>query len=348
MTGDGGGGDAPRPWRVVLVNPRPDFELTYENEALATVPVTVERVSATSSASLVAAVADADVVIPMRHRADRHLISQLRRCRLIPSMGIGVDHIDVDAATDHGILVTNMADTFVEEVANHTWMLLLLVARRGLWLHEIATSDRWHEVQEKLLPVLRVSLPRVTGQTLGLISFGRIARAVARRAQAFGMSVVAFDPYVEPDVFATHNVQQASLEAACRDSDVVSCHLPLTTETYHLIGAAQFRLMKPSAIFLSTGRGQVVDESALIAALQAGRLAGAGLDVLEEEPPDPNNPLLRMPNVALSPHMASVSDVSAVERRRLLGRQVADALQGRVPRGVVNALAIAGWRYAAT
>jgi phosphoglycerate dehydrogenase-like enzyme len=129
-------------------------------------------------------------------------------------------------------------------------------------------------------------------------------------------------------------------------SDFVSCHLPLSSETFHLIGDAQFRLMKSSAIFISTGRGKVVDEPALIAALQEGRIAGAGLDVLEKEPPDPANPLLHLPNVAVSPHMASVSDVSEVERRRLIARQIVDALNGKVPHGVVNPQVLPRWRGA--
>ena len=332
-------------WSVVAINPHPDLDFRYEHEALQPLGVAFRLVTAADEDALIAAVIDADVVVPMRYRIGASVIARLERCRLIPSGGIGVDHIDVDAATKHGILVTNMADTFVEEVANHAWMLLLLVAKRGLWLHEMATSNRWPEVHEQLHPVLRISMPRVTGQTLGLISLGRIARATARRAQAFGMTCVAYDPYVKPEVFQELGVEQLSLDEVCRRSDFVSCHLPLSQETYHLVGETQFRLMKPSTIFISTGRGKVVDEAALIAALQEGRIAGAGLDVLEQEPPDPSNPLLRMPNVALSPHIASVSDVSYVERRRLLGQQIAAVLQGRIPKGVVNPSVLDRWRF---
>jgi len=332
--------------RVVAVNPHPEADLVHEHEALTPLGVRMERVDVTSDAELLAAAADADVVVPMRYRLGAAAIAGLARCRHIPSGGIGVDHIDVEAATSAGILVTNMADTFVEEVANQTWMLLLLAARRGLWLHEMATTGRWNEALDQLFPIQRLAMPRVTGQTLGLVSFGRIARAVAKRGKAFGMEVVAYDPYVPDELFAEHGVTRLPIEEVFRRGDFVSCHLPWTPETLHFVGEPHFALMKRSAIFLNTGRGKVVDEAALIRALQEGRIAGAGLDVLEQEPPDPNNPLLKMPNVALSPHMASVSDVSSVERRRLLGRQVADALQGIVPKGVVNAAVLNRWRGA--
>jgi len=331
-------------WKVVAVNPHPELDLSYENEALRPLGVEIRRVTAQGEDDVLAATRDADVVVPMWYRIGASVIQRLDRCRLIPSGGIGVDHIDVAAATEHGILVTNMADTFVEEVANHAWMLILLVAKRGLWMHEMATTNRWQEAHTQMFPVLKISMPRVTGQSLGLVSFGRIARATARRAKAFGMTCLAYDPYVTKEVFEEHGVEQASLDDVFRRADFVSCHLPLSNETLHLIGEAQFRLMKPSAFFVNTGRGKVVDEPALIAALQEGRIAGAGLDVLEQEPPDPSNPLLKMPNVVLSPHVASISDVSDVERRRLLGRQIADALQGRVPKGVVNPEVLPRWR----
>jgi len=327
--------------RVVAVNPHPEVTYEHEDAALAPLGLRVETLRVASDAELIAAAADADVVIG---RVSGAAIAGLARCRHIPSGGIGVDHIDVAAATEHGILVTNMADTFVEEVANQAWMLILMVARRGVWLHEMATTGRWAEALDQLFPVQRLAMPRLTGQTLGLVSFGRIARAVARRGQAFGMTVISHDPYVSADVLRQHGVEPADLDDLFQRADVVSCHLPWSAETFHLIGERQFGQMRPSAIFVNTGRGKVVDEAALIRALTEGRIAGAGLDVLEQEPPDPANPLLRMPNVTLSPHMASVSDVSSVARRQLLGRQVADTLQGKVPVGVVNPAVLPRWR----
>jgi D-3-phosphoglycerate dehydrogenase len=329
---------------VLEVSPQTFARSELEGEALGPLGVEIETISPRDDGELLAAARDADVVIPMRYRFRPELIAQLARCRLIPSGGIGVDQIDVPAATERGILVTNMADTFVEEVANHAWMLLLMVARRGVWLHQMTVANRWREALDQMYPIQRVPMPRVTGQVLGLVPFGRIPRAMARRAHGFGMTCLAYDPFVSPEVIAEHGVEAVSLDEVFRRSDVVSCHLPWTPETHHLIGEAQFAAMKPSAIFISTGRGKVVDEPALIRALQEGRIAGAGLDVLEQEPPEPDNPLLSMPNVTLSPHMASVSDVSAVERRRLMGRQIAAVLQGEVPVGVVNPSAVPAWK----
>ncbi|HLZ08286.1 MAG TPA: C-terminal binding protein [Chloroflexota bacterium] len=337
-------------WKVLAVNPHPDETYEIEHAILRPLGVEIRRVRVRNDAELIGTANDADVVMPVWYHIRREVIRNLDLCRLIPSVGIGFDHIDADAATERGILVTNMAETYVEEVANHAWMLLLLVARRGFWLHEMATTNRWEEANESLFPILRLSMPRVTGQTLGLVPFGRIPRGMARRAHGFGMPVVAYDPYVSAEVFREHGVEQVGLDDVFRRADYVSCHLPLTKETFHLIGDAQFRLMKPSAFFISTGRGRVVDEAALIAALDEGRIAGAGLDVLEQEPPDPLNPLLRRPNVVVSPHMASVSDVSEVDRRRLIGSQIAAVLQGKIPHGVVNPKALPAWlsRWART
>src|SRR5437660_815939 len=199
--------------RVVAVNPHPEVTFEHEDAALAPLGVGVERLRVAGDAELIAAAADADVVIG---RVSGAAIAGLARCRHIPSGGIGVDHIDVAAATEHGILVTNMADTFVEEVANHAWMLILMVARRGVWLHEMATTGRWAEALDQLFPVQRLAMPRLTGQTLGLVSFGRIARAVARRGQAFGMEVIAYDPYLPDDAFAQAGVRRVGLDDVFR------------------------------------------------------------------------------------------------------------------------------------
>jgi D-3-phosphoglycerate dehydrogenase len=331
-------------WKVLAVNPHPDDTLELQNSILESVGVQFQRVTVQNDADLIEVARDADVVVPMRYQLGAGAIAQLEKCRLIPSGGIGFDHIDADAATEKGILVTNVGNLFVEEVANHTWLLLLEAARHGFWLHEMATTNRWREAYDDFFPIQRRAMPRITGQVMGLIPFGRIPRAMARRAQGFGMSVIAYDPYVSAEAFRAAGVEQVSLEDVFRRADFVSCHLPLSKETFHLIGDAQFRLMKPTAYFLSTGRGKVVDEPALIAALQEGRIAGAGLDVLEQEPPDPNNPLLHMSNVAMTPHLGSLSDVSIVERRRLVANQTIAALQGVVPANVVNPKALPAWK----
>jgi len=334
-----------RAWKVVVVNPPAELDFDEENAILQPLGARMQPVNVTNDDELLAAAVDTDVIVPRTFGASGRVIRQMDRCRLIAAIGIGVDPTDVGAATERGIMVTNMPNILTQEVADHTWMLLLMAARRGLWLHEMATTGRWREALGMLFPVLKVDIPRVYGQTLGLIAFGSIARAVAKRAAGFSMRVLAYDPYLGDQVFADAGVERATdLRTMLGQCDFVSCHLPLTDTTRHLVGEAEFRAMKPGAVFLSTGRGKVVDEAALIRALHEGRLRGAGLDVLEQEPPAVDNPLLKMPNVVVTPHMGSVSNVTNVERRRLLGHQIGAVLSGQIPEGIFNPAVLPRWR----
>ena len=319
-------------FRVAGTNPRAGYEFAYEREALDPIGAEVVPVFARDERTYAEALSDMDAVIGGLHvGVTAEVIAALRRCKVIASPGVGVDRIDVEAATAAGIPVTNVPDVFTEEVADQAILLLLAANRKLLYCHEMATSGRWEQAFGGL-----GSMPRVCGSTLGLVAFGRIARAVARRARGFGMRVLAYDPLVGPEVMAEHGVESRPLEALLAEADFVSAHAPHGAGTHHLLGEAQFRLMKPSAIFVNTGRGKVVDEPGLIRALEEGWIAGAGLDVLEEEPPAPDNPLLRMPNVVVTPHMASYSNESNVERRRRVGQEVAAVLSGRRPLNVVN------------
>jgi D-3-phosphoglycerate dehydrogenase / 2-oxoglutarate reductase len=311
-----------RRWDVVVVNPRDDLDLSYEHEALRPLGVELRRLAARNDDELIAAAATADVIVlhSDRGQAERvrrigaAVIDRLERCRLIPSIGIGVESIDVARASERGILVTNMGETLAEDVADHAWMLILSAARRTAWLHQMATTGRWDEAVGNLFPVLNVNMPRISGKTLGLIAFGPIARRVARRAAGFRMPCVAYDPFVDPSVFEAEGVERADLDEVLRRADFVSSHLPLTDQTRGMLTTPHFAAMKHSAIFVNTGRGKVVDEAALIAALRTGEIAGAGLDVLEDEPPVANNPLLSMPNVVLTPHIGSVTNACSGSR----------------------------------
>jgi D-3-phosphoglycerate dehydrogenase len=174
------------------------------------------------------------------------------------------------------------------------------------------------------------------GQTLGFVSFGHVARATALRARAFGVRMLAYDPYIEELMMTDYGVEPVGLTELLERSDIVSMHAPSTQEVHHMLTDEHFRLMKPTAIFINNGRGPTVDEQALIRALQDGLIAGAGLDVLEQEPPDPENPLLHMENVILTPHVASASARMGPETRRRVGQEIALALSGRWPRTCVN------------
>ena len=319
-------------FRVAATNPRPGYDFQYERQALDPIGAEIVPVHQTDERAYAQAVADMDAVMTgLKMRISADVIRGMRRCKVIAAGGIGVDSVDLEAATAAGIPVTNVPDVFTEEVADQAMLLLLAVNRKLLYCHETATSGRWEQAFGGL-----GSVPKMSGKTLGLVAFGNIARAVARRAKGFGLRVLAFDPFVPPETMAEHGVESCTLEQLMAESDFVSAHAPHNASTHHLLGEAQFRAMRPSAIFVNTGRGKVVDEPALIRALQEGWIAGAGLDVLEQEPPDPANPLLKMPNVVVTPHMASYSNESNVARRQRVGQEIAAVLTGRRPRNVVN------------
>lgn len=279
---------------------------------------------------LIAAAADAVALVQGGHfRLTGTVFDALPRLRFIGAQGIGVDFVDLPAATRHGIVVFNLVGVIHREVAAHTMALLLCLVRQIVPANEAMKAGRARARSQHI--------PHLYGQTLGLLSFGNIARTVAREAQAFDLQVIAHDPFVPAATMRALGVEAATMEELFARSDFLSVHTPLSPETYHLVGEAQFRRMKPTAYFLNNGRGKVVDEPALIRALQEGWIAAAGLDVLEQEPPAPSNPLLRMDNVILTPHMASASDYAAGARRRLLGEELARCVRGYWPRyGLVN------------
>ena len=315
--------------KVVVVDTGGTFGAAGEREILAQAGCRLVTVPSDDDATVLAEARDADAIIG-KHRVSRSFIQALTRCKIITAGGIGMDRFeDVDCATEQGIIVTNVPDVFVDEVANHTVALLLACVR---WIVPAAQQIRaggWGGE--------RGMIHRLTGNTLGLLGFGNVARGVAQRMAGFALrEIIAYDPYVDPAVFAAHGVRSVPMVEVLQDADFISCHVPLLPDTYHLIGAPEFALVQPHAIFINTARGRVVDEAALVAALQEGRLLAAGLDVTEQEPLAPDSPLRTMPNVVITPHMASASDWAARERRRRVALEVAAVLTGHRPRGVVN------------
>jgi D-3-phosphoglycerate dehydrogenase len=270
-------------------------------------------------------------VISRGRRINAEIIAGLERCRIIGCGSVGTDTVDVEAATEAGIVVTNVPDVFIEEVADHTMALFLASYRHLYELRRLMLEGRWSEGHPRMR-----EFPRLWGQTFGLVAFGNVARAVARRVRPFGLHVMAYDPYISELEMTAEGVEPSGLFELLERSDFVSNHGPLNEESRHMLTTEHFRAMKPSAIFLNNGRGPSVDERALIEALQAGEIAGAGLDVFEVEPADPENPLLHMENVIVTPHVASASARMMPETRRRLGQELALALQGRWPRSAVN------------
>lgn len=304
----------------------------YEDEGLKPLGTSVQLIDAKSEDEYIAQVNDADAIITGRFALNARVIGALEKCKVISTNGVGVDRIDLDAATAKGIVVTNVPDVFIEEVSVQAFMLLLCCAKKTIPLDRAVRENRWRESRKYMSP-----MPRVVGDTLGLVAFGNIPRLVAKKAQGFDMKVLAWDPYVADDVFQKAGVERVTdLTELFRRSDFVSAHLPLNPGTKGLLNYKYFSVMKPTAYFINTGRGQSQNEADLIRALEEKKLAGAGLDVMEVEPTPADSPLHKMDNVVLTPHTASVSDWSDIERRRRVGQEIATLLQGRMPRNVVN------------
>ncbi|WP_149536305.1 C-terminal binding protein [Siccirubricoccus phaeus] len=301
-----------------------------ESEALAGLDAEIVE-GPTDEAGFIAAAKTADAVYAKGIPITKAIIDALENCKVISLGSVGVDSVDVKAATARGIPVTNIPDTFIEEVADHCMTLLLAGFRRLLEQDRMVREGRWKEGRPALL-----KLPRLMGQTLGFVSFGRVARAVAKRAAPFGLRLIAYDPFVEEMLMSEYGVMPATLNEVMEQSDFVSMHAPARPECTHMLREEHFRRMKKSAIFVNVGRGPTVDESALIKALQEGWIAHAALDVLEVEPPSHNNPLLRMENVTLTAHVASASARFDEARKRRVGHELALVLSGKWPMSCVN------------
>lgn len=274
---------------------------------------------------------DATAILNGIYWMGRDLFERLPELKVVVRGGVGFDNIDVAAATDCGIIVCNVIDYGTHEVANHAFALLLALNRKIVPLNAAVRVGTFRAAAD-IMP----HTGRLAGQTLGLLSFGAIARAVAKRASGFDMRVVAFDPFVDPAEAAKIGVEILPLQDVLRQSDYISVHTPLSEATRGLIGVNELAMMKPSAYVVVTSRGGVVDEAALVEALKAKQIAGAGIDVWEKEPPDPAHPLFELDNVIGSMHMAWYSEVAEVARRTGHAESAADLLDGRLPRSVVN------------
>jgi len=272
---------------------------------------------------------DADAILNTYAPMTEKVIRALERCRVIVRFGIGVDNVAVDAATERGIMVANTTDYCIDEVADQA-MALLLACARGLFPSARIARDAAWDFQR--MP----RLTRIRGQTLGLLGVGRIGSAVAARARGFGLRILVYDPYVSAEAVRKMEVERVDLDALLRESDYLSIHVPLNADTLRLIGDEALLKMKPTAFLINVARGKIVDQAALCRALQVGRLAGAALDVLETEPPRPDDPILQLSNVILTPHAAWYSEQSRLDMRRRAVGQVVSVLNGELPYSLVN------------
>jgi len=273
---------------------------------------------------------DVDGIITNFASVTENVLRAASKCVVVSRYGVGVDNIDVGVATELGMVVTYVPDYCMDEVADHTMAFLLALNRMLVPFDRFAREKSWGSVP-LTLPVMRTR-----ELVLGIVGLGRIGVAVCRRARALGMEVLAWDPYIEDSAFEAVGAKSVSMETVLQEADFVTVHTPLNDETRGFIGEREFGLMKPSAYIINCARGPIVDEAALIEALQEKEIAGAALDMVESPLPSPDNPLFKMDNVLITPHVAFFSRQSLQELQARAMGAVIDALNGKMPGNVYN------------
>jgi D-3-phosphoglycerate dehydrogenase / 2-oxoglutarate reductase len=302
--------------------------LNPAREVLSKIGADVQLAAEPTPETILRIAMNADALLVTYAKITADMIRQMTRCRIISRFGIGVDNVDLAAATSAGIVVTKVPDYCIDEVSDHTLALLLALARKIPSSNARVHSGRWE--MKAVVPI-----HRLRGTVLGLVGFGRIPRLVAPKAQSFGIRVVAHDPFVPQEIFSRAAVEHVEFGELLKMSDYVSIHSPLVPETQNLFSDDVFRQMKRGAYLVNTARGPIVDEAALARALDAGYLAGAALDVLPQEPPS-GSPLFGRENVIITPHTSFYSEESLVDLQIRAAEEVARVLTGQAPRNAVN------------
>jgi D-3-phosphoglycerate dehydrogenase len=280
------------------------------------------RMSKSANADDILAVAkDADAILVTYAKLTREMLMQLTKCKAIGRFGLGVDNIDLPAAKEKGIAVNYVPDYCIREVSDHAMALLLALIRKIPLSNKLVQSGRWE------MPAV-VPIRRIEGTVLGLVGFGHIPRLVAPKAQAFGMKVIAYDPFAKPEVFKAAKVENVDFDTLLKTSDYVSVHAPLLPATRGMMNPDAFAKMKKGAYLVNTARGPLIDEPAMIAALDAGQLGGAGLDVVAAEPLAKDSKLLGRDNVIVSPHTGFYSIEALNELQTKCAADVARVLSG--------------------
>ncbi len=257
------------------------------------------------------------------------VIAAAEKCQIIGRCGIGLDNIDVEAATEHGIVVTNVPAYCIDEVSDHAMGLLLACARKVSRFNRATRNGIW---EQNIGPAMY----RLRGKTLGVVGFGRIARSIVPKAKGFGLTVNVCSPRTDSALIQEHGAQKVSFPELLTTSDFITIHTPLTPETRYMFSYAEFRAMKPTAYLINTARGSIVDTTALTTALRNAEIAGAGLDVLETEPPEENEELLTLENAIVTPHAAFISEESILDLEVAAATCIAEVLTGKLPESIVN------------
>jgi len=292
---------------------------------------------------IIAAAADADTVVVGHEPYTRKVAEALTRCRLMATPKTGYDNIDVAAATEAGICVSNISGVSSEEVSDQAMALLLACARKIPREEKTVRAGLWRSIHGPEMEAVWKGILPLRGQTVGLVGFGQIPRALVPKAKGFGMDVLVYDPYISDDIINKLDVERVELDELLRRSDYVSLHSALTADNLHMLGREQIALMKPTAYFINTARGPLVDEAALLEALQNGAIAGAGLDCLEVEPARMDNPILELDNVIVTGHSGHYSDITVATLRRRPLEDSQRIMAGQWPLGWLNPEVEAGY-----
>ncbi|OFX13926.1 MAG: hypothetical protein A2Z18_08565 [Armatimonadetes bacterium RBG_16_58_9] len=317
-------------YTILQVEPHATSPAPYESEVLERSSAQLVTLDGPADERFDRTLASCDAILCAAVEITRELMSRAPGLRIVARFGTGVDNIDTEAATDLGVVVTNVPDFATGDVAEHAIALILACARNLMLLDKSTRSGDW-DIRS------RIRSRTVDGSTLGLIGFGRIGRAVAKYATGLGMRVIAYDPFVGPeDMLLLDGTEPADIEELLARADFVSLHAPLMRSTRHMISTRELALMKPTAYLINCSRGPLVDEAALVEAIESGTIAGAALDVFEEEPPPLDSAVLSCEGIMVTPHCAAHTESALVNLRKNAIACVLQALAGEWPDNVVN------------
>lgn len=313
--------------KLIIITDCTHDSIEIEKNVLKQIPHTLKIFQCKTEEEVIENCSHADAIINQFAPLTKKVIDKLKKCKVISRYGIGIDGIDLKAATRKGIIVANSGDYCINEVANHTIGLILSFARGIFQYNSLVKANNWHFLSIK-------SIHRFNNLTLGLFGYGKIAREVAKRAICLGFSVISHDPFIKES--DNLKVSLVDFKTLLKESDFLSLHCPLNKDTWHRFGKDEFKMMKKSAYLINVARGAIVNESDLCEALSSKLISGAALDVLEKEPPIKNNPLLKMDNVIITPHAAFYSQESYQEYKFTAANAIVTVFKGGIPDTIVN------------
>lgn len=318
--------------KVVMVD-NPFDDTSIEESILKEIDAEVSYFRCRNEREILEVARDADAIIDNLLPLSRETIFSLTNLKIVSRLSVGYDNIDLEAATEKGVIVCNVPDYCTAEVAEHTLALMLSLLRKIPWIDLYVKEGEADFIMDwkKFAPIYRLR-----GKNIGIIGFGRIGREVAKRLNAFEVNILVYDPYIPKEVIENFGATQTTLDDLLRNSDIILIHCPLTKETHHLIDKERIALMKRSAILVNVSRGAVINEKALYEALEKNIIQAAALDVFEKEPLNKTSPFLKLRNVILTPHIAWYSEESLIEVRRKASEEILRFFKGVRPRNIVN------------